>query len=318
MLPVACIANTADRTSLEASPLPSKARRADHGCRPRRLGRSAGRLDTNELRAVDEALGLILDLQSGHAYDSVWLREVRSRSGSVAGVRTLRVRRRVPHRHAWELVEATRVGGDDDPVGCERRRSDQQVVGSARSSESSHVREQRCVCPRDDDVVALDRHCLEQRLYELLPAFPPARSSELDADKQLGRGDSRDHYIVFVSNDPVKIRASPLSSHQDRCVENQSVQDLSSTRTLARNSASSPAHARSGRCSRSSAFTRAPEATGAGAIVATVRPRLTTRNVSPRFSTASSTSENRRAASVALTFFMKSDYQISSQRRDGS
>ena len=29
---------------------------------PQRLGRSAGRLDASELRAVDEALGLILDL----------------------------------------------------------------------------------------------------------------------------------------------------------------------------------------------------------------------------------------------------------------
>src|SRR4030088_2231462 len=52
---------------------------------------------------------------------------------------------------------------------------------------------------------------------------------------------------------------------------------------------------------------------GAGASEATTRPARVMTKVSPACSTASSTSENRRAASVAVTCLTKSDYLISSR-----
>jgi hypothetical protein len=58
-------------------------------------------------------------------------------------------------------------------------------------------------------------------------------------------------------------------------------------------------------------LTRFPLAAPAGSIRATAWPRRSTRKLSPRRSTASRSSEKRRAASVALRVRTTSDYQIS-------
>src|SRR5206468_7597269 len=98
--------------------------------------------------------------------------------------------------------------------------------------------------------------------------------------------------------------------YQDGCVEDQPVVPGSFTWRRDRTRASSPAHALSGLRVRRSSFTTRPEVAATGPSWATTLPFRTTTNVSRLFSTSSRTSEKRRAASVAVSFFTVSDYQI--------
>src|SRR5581483_976031 len=134
--------------------------------------------------------------------------------------------------------------------------------------------------------------------------------AELDAEQKLCDGDRSHRHVVLVSNHVVEGFAVPLDVDQDRRVDDQSFQRRSSIGSADRIRLTSSTQLESHEAARSSLFTASPRPAPAGPICATARPRRTTTNVSPRDSTASRTSANLRAASVAVTLLTESDYQI--------
>ena len=150
-------------------------------------------------------------------------------------------------------------------------------------------------------------------------ALPPTiLRRELHPYEELRCGDRRDRDVVVVGNDGIEVAAHALAGDEDARVENQTFQSLSCGASDSRRARSSDAHALSAPSSRRIAFTSRPSAPEVGPMDATARPRRTTTNVSPWRSTASRSSENRRAASVALMRHTKSDYQtLRRVRRDG-
>lgn len=159
-------------------------------------------------------------------------------------------------------------------------------------------------------VVGLDRNEGEDGIDERGPSAPVTGTRQLDADQELRCGDGRDCDVVVVSDDAVQRGAPTLRGDEHGRVENQPLQGRSSTVRAARSWSNSFRHAASGRFWRKSSLRSLPLAAAAGPMRATVRPRRATRKVSPRDSTASSSSEKRRAASVALRLSIRSDYQI--------
>lgn len=212
---------------------------------------------------------------------------------------------------AGELGKATSVEGHDLPLLGSCRRSDDEVVGATRGSCSPNVRQQDSVGLGCIKVIGLNRDGVENRCDEALPLVPPAPFRQLNTNPQLCHGDRRYGDIVTVV-DRFAQRVTPaLGVDQDRRVQDQSRQGSVTGSMPSRSSRSSPAQASSGRLARSASLSAFPVPPLAGPIVATARPWRTTTYDSPSRSTSSRTSENRRDASVALSCFMKSDYQIS-------
>jgi len=192
------------------------------------------------------------------------------------------------------------VGAHHGAIACDRCCSDDQIVSATRGACPACVREQRRVRARHDDVVHLDRDAPEDAFHEReAPLATPLRR-ERYPDEQLRRGDRRDRDVVVVGNNGVEIAADALAGDEDTRVENQPFQSRSCGVSDSRRARSSDAQAPSAPRSRRIAFTSRPPAPEAGPMHATARPRRTTTNVSPWRSTASRSSENRRAASVAL------------------
>jgi hypothetical protein len=161
------------------------------------------------------------------------------------------------------------------------------------------------------EVIRLDWNRREDVLNKSQPSLLVLPLGQVDADEQFGGRDCRDHYVVVIRNDSVERGCRALGRDEDSRVEYQPFQVRSSIARAARSSRNSDAQQRSGGLERRICFTSFPLAARAGSIRATACPRRTTRKLSPRRSTASSTSENRRAASVAVSLWIKSDYQIS-------
>ena len=218
---------------------------------------------------------------------------------------------RTSQRHFGKPLEASRIRAHDLSLAGPSRRRDDQIVRAAGPAAASSVGEQDAMRPRHIEVVGLDRDRLQDRGKKPLPLCSPLAIGQLDSDRQLGDADRGDCHVVLISDQLLqRPRALALGIDQSRRVEDQSRQCSGGDPTLSRNSRNSPAHAASGRCARSASLSARPVPPPAGPIVATARPWRTTTYDSPSPSTLSSTSENRRAASVALTCFTESDYQI--------
>jgi hypothetical protein len=172
------------------------------------------------------------------------------------------------------------------------------------------VRQQLGMRPSHLEIVGLDRERGEHVLDESGTALLRLAMREFDPDEKLGGSDRRDRDVIVVGDDRIEGGRRALGGNESRRVENQPFQRRSSTASDARSSRSSDAQRRSGGAERRISFTRLPLAARAGSIRATVRPRRTTRKLSPRRSTESSNSEKRLAASVALSVRTRSDYQI--------
>ena len=173
-------------------------------------------------------------------------------------------------------------------------------MGPPQATRSSRVREQAGVDASDLQVVLLDWNGRENSFDEGGTAPPVPRIGELDSNQQLGRGDGGNRDVVLVVDQTLDGVAHALGSDKNRRVENQPFQERSSTPRRARIAWRSWAQLASGGFARRIAFTLFPSAPAAGPMRATGRPRRRTTKVSPRFSTASSSSENLRAASVAV------------------
>ena len=192
----------------------------------------------------------------------------------------------------------------------ERSSSDQQVVSATGTARAPGICEQRCMRSRHTKVVRLDWNRHENVFDERAPSLSALASGELNTDQQFGGCDRRDHHVVFIVDDRVQRPRRALGRDEDGRVEYQPVQCRSSMARAARSSRSSAAHRRSGGLARRISLMSLPFAARAGSTRATAWPRRTMRKLSPRRSTASSSSEKRRAASVAVSLRTKSDYQI--------
>ena len=213
--------------------------------------------------------------------------------------------RRGPESDTRQIREPGDIERDDYPTLCDRGRGNQHVVSTAWAARSPRVREQSRVYSRNLEVVRLHRNHGQHVRDERLPPLAPASIRELHADEQLGRRDRSDHGIVLVADQLVEGLTRALACDEHRRIENQSLQCLSSTTSVDRRERSSSAHSGSGWAERSNSLTMRPSEPTAGPMRATGRPCRTTTNDSPRPSTASRSSENRRAASVALSRCIK-------------
>lgn len=217
------------------------------------------------------------------------------------------------YSYPGQIIEARSVRCDHRPPSGERRRRDDQIVRSPRSTRPADMGEHSSMCSSHLRVVGLARDRREHLRHILLArlASPPIR--EFDAQQQFRNRDRGHCHIVVVTNQLFERNAVPLCVDQNRRVKNQSLQGRSSIWSAARIRLSSSTQAASRGAARNTSFTAAPRPASAGPIRATARPRRTTMNVSPRDSTASSTSAKFRAASVAVTLRIKSDYRIVSE-----
>ena len=221
-----------------------------------------------------------------------------------------------PQRHLGQLGEGFDVGAHDFAPPRARRGGDDQIVNAAWAAHAAAVREQRAVRAGHVCVVALDAEGLQRRGEERFALGPALPISQLCAYHQLGDADGCDRHVVLVVDQLLDdSEAIALGVDEHRRIEDQSCQgSVSAEPTHSRSSRSSAPHAGSGRCARSISFTARPVPPLAGPIVATARPRRTTTKDSCSDSTLSNTSEKRRAASVALSCFTKSDYQGNARR----
>jgi len=191
-------------------------------------------------------------------------------------------------------------------------------MGSSRPTGSASVSKQPRMRSGDVYVVRLIRYRRQNPRHVAFPRLSTRPISELYTEQKLGDGHGGHRHVVLVTHEIVEGRAVPLGVDQDRRVEDQSFQRRSSIWSAARTRLTSSTQAGSSGAARRTSFTAAPRPAPAGPIRATARPRRTITNVSPRDSTASRTSANFRAASVAVTLFTRSDYQILGLPRDAA
>ena len=144
------------------------------------------------------------------------------------------------------------------------------------------VRQERRVRASNREVVRLHRDRRQHSIDVQLSLVSPAPVGELDPDQELGGRDRRDRDVVVVPDQRVEGRAVPLCSYEDRRVEDQSLQRLSSSEAFARVLRSSASQLSSSGPSRRSPFTIRPVPADAGSRRATTRPCRTITNRSPQ------------------------------------
>ena len=221
--------------------------------------------------------------------------------------------RQDPHAEPREVLEAGCIGGNDPAAARQSGRRYQQVMRATGPSGPPRMCEELSVGTCRLEVVRLHRETLEQRIDKASARFPASSLRKLDADQELGRRHRSDCHVILVANHFVDRSATALGRDQDGRIEDQPLQRRSCAVSRSRSSESSPAQVRSTFCLRSSSLSDRPDAAAAGEIAATARPRRSTTTVSPERSTLSSRSANWRAASVAVSLLIKSDYQITAR-----
>src|SRR5262245_57946501 len=153
----------------------------------------------------------------------------------------------------------------------------------------------------DFEVVTDDGQSVDDVVEERPTGSTAPPGGKLDTHTELGDRDGSDRGVIIVCDQRVEVERGPLCFDEHAAVEQELRQYRSSMLNSLRRASSSSRQAGSGRCRRSSALACAPEATTAGSSCAITRPRRTMVYRSPRCSTPSSISENRRDASVAVT-----------------
>ena len=149
---------------------------------------------------------------------------------------------------------------------------------------------------------------------EGLPVGAVEVIGEVDSDQQLGDGDGGDRGVVIIGDQVIEGRSRAVALDEEGGVEQEPAQGRCSISRSSRVEATSREKAGSRWWRRRSALTSTPLPAWAGSSWATTLPRRTIVKCSPRCSTASSRSEKLRAASVALTSGMRSDYQTQPTR----
>jgi len=230
--------------------------------------------------------------------------------------------RSTPDRSAWassgsvgadddsgEIAVGGAVSGDDLTLGRLGGGGDDQLVGSSGPALAAHEGEEFGVGGGDRFVVVDDGEDVDDVVDEGVPVGPVGVIGEVDPDQQLGDGNGGDRRVVIIGDHLVEGRSRPVSVDQEGGVEEESAQGRFSISRRSRADVMSRAKAGSRRWRRRSALISAPLPACTGSSWATTLPRRTIVKCSPRCSTASRRSEKFRAASVALTSGMRSDYQ---------
>lgn len=209
------------------------------------------------------------------------------------------------HRHPWKIGETGHVSGDDRSTRRRSRGRDDQFVCPAVAARCLGDREEFRVSSGDDQIVVFDLDSVEKGLNMGQTRRAVRRVRSERSEEQLGRGDRSDRQIVRGFDEGLELELMALDGDDDRAVEDQSGQSCNRSSRRARTAMmSSSAESSRGARDSNSMISRALPVF-AGEILATVRPRRSTMNVSPACSTASSTSANCRAASVAVIRFIQ-------------
>jgi hypothetical protein len=216
----------------------------------------------------------------------------------------------VDRSHSGQTVEGTTVGTDDRAAGRCCGRCDDQVVGTAGSTGSMHCDQQARVPQCDGLVVGQDRNRGSDLVDVRLASCSLSCGRQHDTDGELGESDCCNSDVVIVFDEVVQIGGASFGVDEEGGVEQEERHGRVSTSSRSRTSSRSLAHRVSGRCRRRSALASAPRPRVTGSMWATALPRRVMVYRSPACSTASRRSANLRAASVAVTSGMKSDYQI--------
>lgn len=158
---------------------------------------------------------------------------------------------------------------------------------------------------RHIEVVGLDRDLGDDRLDKVLPRASSPSVRQLNPNQQFGGGYSGYDDIVLIGNQTIQACGTALGRDQDARVEDQSFQRSPSSVTNDRSSDNSSAQKLSGGVARRMALTTRPLAPLAGSRRAMTLPLREITKLSLLCSTASSTSEKRREASVAVMSFIE-------------
>jgi hypothetical protein len=200
------------------------------------------------------------------------------------------------------------VSGDDLALGRYSGGGDDQVVGSSGPALAAHEGEELGVGGGNHSVVVDDGDGVDDVVDEGLTLGPVGVIGEVDPDQELSDGDGGDRGVVIIGDQLVEGRSRAVGVDQEGGVEEESAQGRCSISRRSRADLMSRAKAGSRRWRCRSALISAPLPARTGSSWATGLPRRTIVKCSPRCSTASRRSEKFRAASVALTSGMRSDY----------
>ena len=136
-----------------------------------------------------------------------------------------------PDGDVREIAKGRGVGGDNGAVRGRCGGGDDEIVRSSRDALSTDRDQESGVGGSDIEVVAQDRNSRDDVVHErLAPGAVPA-FGQLNSDAQFGHRDCGDGYIVFITDQLVEVVARPLRIDQERRIEEQPVQDRSSTST---------------------------------------------------------------------------------------
>jgi hypothetical protein len=201
------------------------------------------------------------------------------------------------------------VSGHDLTLGRLGGGGDDQIVGSSWLALAAHEGEELGVGGGNRFVVVEDGDDVDDVVDEGLTVGPVGVIGEVGPDQELGDGDGGDRRVVIIGDHVVEGRTRAVGVDQEGGVEEESAQGRFSISRSSRAEVTSRAKAGSRRRRCRSALISAPLPACTGSSWATTLPRRTIVKCSPRCSTASRRSEKFRAASVALTSGMRSDYQ---------
>lgn len=163
-----------------------------------------------------------------------------------------------PDGNVREITERPGVGRDHGAVRCLRSGGDDEIVSSSPDAFSADGNKQSGVGRGDVDVVAQDRNSGDDVVHErLAPGTVPALG-QLNADAQFGHGDRRDGHFVVVGDQLIEVITGPFRIDQEGRVEEQPVQDRSSTSTSWRSATSSSAQLASVPWRRRTSFNAPP------------------------------------------------------------
>jgi len=211
---------------------------------------------------------------------------------------------------ARQIFESPTVRTDNCPAMGSCCSGDDEIVRASGPTRSPHCHQQRRMISSYCGVIG--KHRKRQSNIGDVGAAPLALGlrSQLYADLQLGNSDRCYGDVIIVVDQVIDVSRRSFGVDQKRRVEKQERHERSSISNKPRMASRSRSHCSSVGCRRSRSLASTPRPRETGSMCATALPCRVIVYRSPECSTASSRSENRRAASVAVNSDMKSDYQI--------
>jgi hypothetical protein len=133
-------------------------------------------------------------------------------------------RSRRSKRYTWKIGKAGPIGGDDETIGGDRSRGDDEIVRASWLSGSVRVSEEAGVEAGDLEVVVLDWNRPKDLRDVGVARGPTAMVGEFDADEELRCRHRGNCHVVLIPYDLVEQNPAPLRVDEDRGIEDQSSQ----------------------------------------------------------------------------------------------